>query len=182
MRNILVLGGNYHLNKGWAEEISKQFTEKGDTSQVHYYEHWDSEDGNIDMKLELSKLDSLPTPPTHIFAKSAGVILTLQAIKKGIFSPRAIVAVGIPIAWAEELKVKPKDWIENLETPTLLISKPRDPVYEFNKIIPYLERQKVQNYETWRYYSVGEVENDHIYLDIETLVQKSLDFFAKAQD
>lgn len=183
MEKIILLPGNSPLNKEWIYEIDTLLKSKGVETFVLEYAHWETGENMINFNDELSRLKAaLPEGfmKASVIAKSAGVVLTGQAIKTGLLVPKSCIFIGTPVTWTKKIKITPTSWIKGHSIPTLFVSKPLDPAYHFNKMLPFLEENAVGNYETWRYYSKGEPEDNHHYANVPLLVEKALAFIAKA--
>ena len=101
---VVVLGGNGPKNIEWVRRISgvlrKDFTIYS-LDYIHWSEGSSSQDINFEaelLRLEgyVKDLDSY-----SIVAKSAGLLLTLMAINKGVISPESVVGFGLPLEFAQ---------------------------------------------------------------------------------
>lgn len=143
MKTLVIFPGNSPRNKEWGEKITEHFGVRFDRVYAQSYDHWASGEENINFEIELEKLKlTMATMPPdtviYVFAKSAGTLLTLMAVARGIIAPRQCVFFGMPLQWAER-DVFMGDWstLASFRIPTLAFHNDHDPVtaYDFAKDI-----------------------------------------------
>lgn len=168
---VFLLAGNSPSNKEWIESVKSEF-EKNFDCEILYYKHWQNNEGMINLIDEESRLKELTENCDEyaIFSKSAGTVLTLQAISKGIVNPKFLMLVGIPLRFTDDVEVL----IEQNEIKTLIIQKTNDNVATFNEVKSVVEKSGNTNYE------LHEVEgNDHYYSNLQELREMFVDFASR---
>lgn len=133
MAKLLLLPGNNLENKEWIEEVSEAFAQDFSERKTLYYQHWGNNSGSIDFEVELIRLQELVgewgNEEYYVFAKSAGIILTMLAEQKGILKPRGCMFVGFPYFFAQKQGYVPKELLSNHLIPTVFVQKKFDPAY-----------------------------------------------------
>ncbi len=111
-----------------------------DKTIVHEYAHWASSTSSMDLEHELqtshSKVRGLGD--YVIFAKSAGVVLSLKGIHDGIFRPEACLFVGTPLGFVQEHGHQMDVWLKSLHAPALFAQKSHDPAGAFRDVERFL--------------------------------------------
>jgi alpha-beta hydrolase superfamily lysophospholipase len=85
--------------------------------------------------------------PYVIFAKSAGILVVLKAIKNKLLNPKKCIFAGLPVYWADENNFNVRELISDYTIPTLFIQKTADPTISFNELKQFLKDVNVQNYQ-----------------------------------
>ncbi len=131
--NLILLPGNDKSNREWIDMVETSLSPLFDHTAVHYYDHWWSEGGEIDLEVELDKLAvTVSQFDTYvIFAKSAGVLLALYGIFEGILDPEVCIFVGSAFPWGKAQGYDLDNWLINYAVPTLFIQKTDDPALSF---------------------------------------------------
>jgi hypothetical protein len=165
---LILLGGNSKLNKGWIEEVEKTLSDIFDSTHFHYYRHWENEeDKDINLAYELEKLAEYIQGKNDyvIFAKSAGTLLTLKGIFEGKIQPNACIFTGLAFTWAKHKKWDLDNWLENYNIPTLFIQKTNDPAISYQDLKQELGNHHVINHiaqeipgDDHHYENVGELK------------------------
>src|SRR5690606_26948299 len=141
MNKLIILPGNSVKNKAWGEAVAARFGGWFDEVYLQSYDHWESGEENIDFEVELAKLGAAakaaaPETTFYIFAKSAGSLLALLAIQRGLVAPAQCVFFGMPLEWADR-DVFRGDWspLSDFRVPILAFHNEHDPVanYTFTK-------------------------------------------------
>ena len=152
---LILLPGLSPKNKEWIEAIEEGLSDLFDSTYIQYYGHWSS-GGGMDIDKEEEKLiENVKDDADYvIFAKSAGIGITLKAISEKRIKPKKCIFIGIPFPWRSEHKI-------TNSIPILFIQQTHDPFQGFKELKESLEKSGLDNYE------MREVEgNDHIYSDI----------------
>jgi len=91
----IILPGENEKNREWLGEF---FRDSGATP--FYYSHW-GKSKDIDFNKELSILEVISNDYdfSKVYAKSAGTMLALYAMGKGIFKPDECIFMGVPLLW-----------------------------------------------------------------------------------
>ena len=130
MNKILLLVGNLISNLEWIQLMQKEIEDSSTKVIIHEYLHWQNpEFGEIDFEKELVKLAKIVKEYKEVIviAKSAGIILALYAIERGITSPSRVVFIGVPYKWALERNHSISDLFSTLKSCLLYTSpSPRD--------------------------------------------------------
>jgi hypothetical protein len=129
MSRLLLLPGNDPRQREWGRAVEAALRDLLGTGQILEYTHWDDPDTpTIDFEKELGRLkDALDERRDWIlFAKSAGVMLGLMAVRQGLLSPQAAVLVGTPLSAGQPVDIGP--WISSLPGYALYIQQESDPV------------------------------------------------------
>jgi predicted alpha/beta hydrolase family esterase len=94
MRTLILPGYSEH-NRSWAEDISKELTSNGLTTQVHYWDHWKNK-GNLSIKKEINNiLSEMGKEKINLIAKSVGVMVSLNLIPQISDQVGKVVLCGI---------------------------------------------------------------------------------------
>ena len=164
MMKLILLGGNNVHNREWIESVRNKFSDLFDESVVLIYEHWKSEGKVLDRTKEIEKLSKIAGRETVIFAKSAVIGLTLQAILEMKIKPKKCIFVGLPLNWEEVNRNELSPYFIDYKIPTLFIQAEKDPYASFSDVKKFLDKNKVKNCELKEV--AGE---DHDYLDVDEL-------------
>ena len=110
--DLLLLPGNNKSVKDGLEQVDTHLATKFDRTHRHDYAHWEKDEPEIDLDLELERLSRLAKklPPYMVFAKSAGTMLTSKAIAMGVLRPRACLFVGLPMAMVRNQNLPATEW------------------------------------------------------------------------
>lgn len=163
---IILLPGNSSSNRKWIEKVRDNFKDIFESINVQYYNHWETGEELIDFsyeKKELVKKINL-SKEYAIFAKSAGVILTLRVIVEEKIKPKFCVFLGTPIHWTNANKFGVDEIFGKDDIPKLFIQKSHDPAISFKELDNFLKKSNVRNYK------LVEIEGDnHDYDDVERI-------------
>jgi len=174
--NLIILPGNSPRNKEWAHQAAEAFDDEFDLIYTQEYRHWDMDEriGEIiSFPTELQELERHAplTLPYMIFAKSAGAILTMLAVHKGILHPQRCVFLGVPILLARKDNIGIDDWIKHYSVPTLVIQNSHDPVTDFRTVEHFITGHGKNNF------TLKELPGTHhTYNDFKLLRRLSLEF------
>lgn len=124
MGACILLPGNGAHNRKWIEDIQKVL---GGTIQE--YRHWKNGEAVIDFAHEARILsETASNQPVRVFAKSAGCLVAMKAVRElGVQIERAVF-VGTAVEWGEGQGLPVRSWLQDWHVPTLFIHKQRDPV------------------------------------------------------
>jgi len=191
-QTFLLLAGNSVFNKDWIYQIKDEFAKQDWVDPVVMeYKHWDdSFDPKtiIDLQAELKRLRSLISECggiDYVFAKSAGSMLTLKAIEKGILSPKAVFIFGFPYNWAK--KVFDTDIVDLLikvaqkhsDVSFYMWQKSKDPAIGFFELKRLIESRgstkSFKNIHLYEYNFSDEPIDDHHYANVARLINLVLD-------
>ncbi|MDA3855154.1 MAG: hypothetical protein PF569_02760 [Candidatus Woesearchaeota archaeon] len=173
---LVLLPGNSPSNCEWIEKVRFSLSDKYDNIIFLKYEHWKHKNKSIDLDLELDRLITILNNCNQdyvIFAKTAGVALTLKGIYEGKINPKRCIFLGVPIVWARLNDFKIDDWFFNYEYPTLFIQKTGDPAMFHDELKTYLKNKSLKDYtivemlgEDMKYNEVDLIKDEIInYLD-----------------
>lgn len=164
--DLILLSGNSVHTKEWIELVEREFKDLFDSTYVHYYNHWKTDEKNIDLNYEVEKLlEYLKFKKNYIiFAKSAGAVLVLKAVSEGKIFPKKCMLVGIPLSWCNELGIPFTKWIKNYKIPTYFVQKTKDPYLNSDELNKVLEENDVDNFRL-----IEIPGEDHHYEDLGAL-------------
>ena len=169
---LILLPGKDKSDQPWVQEVDAALRERFDSTTIQDYVHWQKPDGAvIDFDGELEKLVKVAESEHIIFAKSAGVVLTLKGIYEGVLQPKKCIFVGTPHVWCRQNRIDVSQWLQDYATPTLFIQKTRDRAGSSAWLQRHLERQGVKNYEF-----VELPGKDHDYANVEELKRLIMDY------
>lgn len=171
--NIILLPGNSLSNKEWIDKTADTMRSGFESSIVQYYDHWERGGDLIDIGKEVEKLAvSVKKLNSYvIFAKSAGVLVTLKSIKDKKIDPKKCVFVGTPVNWAKEKDIIFQDWFKLFSVPTLFIQHTGDPVISSSDLKNFLNENGVSNFKFLELPG-----NSHDYPELDTLTKFTLEF------
>jgi hypothetical protein len=130
MSRLLLLPGNDPSQREWIHAVEAALRDMFGAGHIVEYTHWDDPDRpTIDLEKELGRLPAVVGGRRDWiwFAKSAGVMLGLMAVQRGLLSHQAAILVGTPMAWARGYQVDLAPWISGLPGYTLYIQQESDP-------------------------------------------------------
>lgn len=149
--NLILLPGNSKKNKDWINQVEKCLGSIFAKTYIHNYQHWEDENesNNIDFELELENLVEATKDMDGyvVFAKSAGVLLALLGIKRGLLNPANCVFVGLAYSYGEKRGLDLDELFDSYFIPTLFIQKTFDPAIHFEELREFLMESNVRNYE-----------------------------------
>lgn len=163
---LVVLPGNSKSNKEWSEKTVDAFSEFFADQYIQAYSHWEEGKEIIDFDVEARKLEkNVGEGKFSIIAKSAGAMLTIYSVSKGLVKPEKCVFLGLPILWAEEHNFNLKDWFEKFNIQTLVIQNSNDPVTSYSELKKFVDDNDLRHTLT-----LIEIEGaDHKYDDAEKI-------------
>lgn len=124
MSPLILLPGNGSHNRTWIESI-----QTGIGGTVHYYKHWLVEGSEIDFPYEARTLAERANGQTiSVFAKSAGCLVAMKAVREFGMQIEKAVFVGTPVKWGIAKWIPVTEWIREWSVPTLFIQKEQDHV------------------------------------------------------
>jgi hypothetical protein len=123
--------------------------------------------------MELDLLSKNPTFGVNVdvIAKSAGVILALHAIERGIIHPNKIVLIGVPHKWAIDRNHNVLSLMKILKFETLIIQQDEDYMISYDELMSSLNDAELKGYKTLKING-----NDHAYLNLEDYVDSIVSF------
>lgn len=169
--HLVLLPGNSPANEPWIEEVEKALKPHFEETFVQKYKHWQTGGGYLDLEYELQVLaESVPTNYA-IFAKSAGVSLTIKGIFEKKIAPQKCIFVGTPFSSSSLEALKRRGWLKGYFLPSLFIQQEQDPVASYEEIKKILEALKVKNCQI-----VKLPGDSHHYADVEKLKELTVKF------
>lgn len=164
--DLLLLSGNSKRGKEWLEQVDRYLEPQFDKTYRHDYAHWEKDEPEIDLDLELERLTELAKTISQqyiVFAKSAGTILTSKAVAMGVLRPKACLFVGLPMAMVHNQNLPAGDWLETADFPISVLQHTSDPLGSFRDVKQYVESLNHDNI------TVHEIVGDtHDYLEFQT--------------
>lgn len=136
MKKVIILGGNKNHNIKWLKKMKKVYSKDYDVYDF-YYDNWIT-DTDIDFDIELNKLEELMKNNGEyiIIAKSAGDILSLMGISKGIIKPKKLIMMGLPLMFTEKYNINLKYLLgeASKKTDIMVIQQKYDPLGKVSDI------------------------------------------------
>lgn len=127
---IFLLPGNDIANKDWIERVKPVFSQFADETEIHYYDHWKKETSAINLNKEtglfFDKLEDT-SGSFGVFAKSAGVLIALEALADCEERPAFAIFAGFPLRFAEGHEYDLPDLLATVDYPVLFIQNAFDP-------------------------------------------------------
>lgn len=138
--DLLLLGGVSPHNKDWLYQVRDALAPLFGQCLVHEYAHWASAAPQIDLDHELNALRSQVHDLKEyvIFAKSAGVVLSLKGIADDILRPKACLFVGTPLRYIHKHGHQTDVWLKDLTMPTIFAQNAHDPSGAYQEVEHYL--------------------------------------------
>lgn len=170
---LILLGGNSLKNKEWIYRVSSVLEPLFEEIKVQDYKHWESGEEIINLEGELRVLEETTKNFEEyiVFAKSAGVVLTLKGVHEKKINPKKCVFVGTPILWSRENIFEIDLWLEDYSIPTLFIQQAGDPAYAYKDLAELLKDKRVKNYKIIKLEGTS-----HDYEDLEVLKKEMSKF------
>ena len=176
----LLAPGNSPHNATWIKSIENELTSVCQITQDQIltlnYRHWETHQRIIDLDYELNilkdlKLDTVIT----VFAKSAGIILTMLAVINNIIKAKRFIFTGFPYYFAQKMNHSPEQLLNKFaqtiakhNVQVLFLQKPKDPAYHYDDLKKFLQKSSLQ-YELIKYNKPDEPIDNHHYADINYL-------------
>ena len=146
---LILLSGNSIHTKEWIESVERELKPLFNSTHIQYYKHWKTREKTIDLDYELNILSNYLRNKRDfiIFAKSAGVVLTLKGISEGKIDPKRCMFTGIPVHWCDNIKIPIRNWIKNYKTQSYFIQKTNDPTISAKDLKIIHEENKIKNFK-----------------------------------
>ncbi len=162
---LVILPGNSHPNKEWANEALNFFSKDFQDRYVQNYSHWDNGQDTINFETEAKKLvKNIGNAECTILAKSAGAMLAIYCVSNNLIKPSKCIFVGLPVIWAKERNFDLEKWIQDFDTPTTIIQNSNDPVTSYAQAKYFIDSLNIQNI------SIVEIPgHDHLYDNFEII-------------
>lgn len=164
--HAIFLSGNSLKNRDFIESLKKELEGLFESSQIQYYKHWSTGENLIDLENEITALIALTSNSDSyvIVAKSAGVLVTLNALARKLINPVKCIFLGTPVDWARKQGFGIDTLLSNYSLPTLFIQNKKDPMFSSDDLRQLLEKSACKNY------SFTESDGDtHEYLNYAVL-------------
>ncbi len=161
--DLILFSGNSFAHKKWIRDVEEVLKPLFNKTYIQYYRHWETGEPVILLDHELLEVSKVIDQYENylVFGKSAGALLGLKGIFKGILKPKKCVFVGLPVEWGKYCGFEVDKWVKKYTISTLFIQKSLDPVFFYQDMCTYLKVQEVENHKTI------ELEgNDHYYGDL----------------
>ena len=177
MMKLVILPGNSKSNKEWSEKTAGTFSEFFPDQYIQAYSHWEEGKEIIDFDVESRKLEkNIGEGKFSIIAKSAGAMLTIYSVSKGLINPEKCVFLGLPVLWADEHNFNLRDWFLKFNIQTLVIQNSNDPLTSYSELKKFVDDASLHHTLT-----LIETEgNDHKYNEKEK-IKKLVNNFLAAQ-
>ena len=168
---LLFFSGNSLRNRDFAFEAEAKLKDMFDATYIQEYKHWQTGQEWIDLPHELEALKATsPNGEYAVFAKSIGIVLTVQAIAQNIIKPKFLLLCGIPLGYiVEEYPTFGQDLAE-ANIPLVIIHNDHDPVGAATDVHEYLQKSLPNDP---KHHFITTVGNTHDYEDY-TLLREQL--------
>jgi hypothetical protein len=166
--NIVLLGGNAVINKGWVEDVARNLGDMFGKAVVQDFIHWQKGEEDIHMEEEVAELVRITEGWDEyiVFAKSIGTIVVLKALYGKRISPKKLVFLGFPYEHSKEKGYETDGYLEALSVPTLFIQKSEDWAMHYDDLEKLVKEKVKGKYELLKYHRDGELDTEHHYADI----------------
>lgn len=147
--NLLLLGGNSLHNRDWLADVERELAPLFERTYMHHYAHWQAGEGNIELGLELPRVQQAATSLDEygVFAKSAGTLLALKGIAEGALAPKWCVFTGVPLAFGQGSGFAMDAWLAASTVPTHFLQNTNDPTAGFAELKAYLATHAKPGYQ-----------------------------------
>lgn len=134
MSKLLLLPGNSARHREWILDIQAHLG-----GEPVIYSHWDTGEEMISFEAELDKMgEMVGQEPCMVFAKSAGVILAMKAVRERNMNIQRAVFLGTPLSWAMDRGLMLDEWLSDWEIPSLFIQNEFDPLASAQELAEHL--------------------------------------------
>ncbi|PIV90658.1 hypothetical protein COW46_02465 [Candidatus Gracilibacteria bacterium CG17_big_fil_post_rev_8_21_14_2_50_48_13] len=123
-----LLAGSDPANKDWIERVAPLLSSKFRGTKIQEYQHWKS-GGTLNLNQEVSTLLAsleADTTPVGVFAKSAGILIALEALAETAEPPLFAIFCGLPLTMAEAMDLDIVELLETIDYPVLFIQNAHD--------------------------------------------------------
>lgn len=145
--NLILLGGNSIDNKKWINDVEQNLKSLFETTKIIDYEHWET--GGLMINLDKEKEKLIKTVQGFkrymIFAKSAGILVTIKAIYENKILPEKCIFAGLPLKWAKKNNFNIDVWLRNYSVPTVVIQHIDDPLASSQEVQSFLRQENTIN-------------------------------------
>lgn len=127
---LFLLPGSDIANKDWIERVQPILAQHVDETQIQYYQHWKEESSRINVNREVGTfLDRLNAHQGSygVFAKSAGILVALEALAEAEEAPDFAIFAGFPLGLADQLELDLNELLDSIDFPVLFIQNANDP-------------------------------------------------------
>jgi len=162
---LFLLGGNGIKNLDWIKEVSKSFTKNFPDNSIIYYNHWTHiEKLSLDIDYEAKNFAEKVANQNNfqVFAKSAGIMTTLKAIRDYELKPKNCVFVGFPITFLNEFMPEIKSYLENINFSVTFFQNSKDPYSGYTEVKVMLDQINNPNIKI-----IEEIGDTHDYNNLE---------------
>jgi len=145
--NLVLLGGNSGKNLDWVNKASDYFKQNFPSNKILYYQHWTNSGMEMDLNLEAKKLVEIGKNNQNltVFAKSAGIMTTLIAMKDYGLKPQKCVFVGFPSNVLDDWGINYLPYLQEVNIQTTLFQNSDDPMGTYEKTKEIFEKNQISN-------------------------------------
>lgn len=178
MRLVILPGNGQKSNELWTEDSAKALSEAFQDTYQGRYSHWGTDQEIIDFDQELQNLSEVLQNEKEyvIFGKSAGAMLALYGVGKGVLKPERCVFVGLPLKWAKKNNFPLREWLEKFDVPTVLIQQTDDKFASFEEVQELLAELEKFNIELEQIPG-----SDHGYEDFALFKERAMNFLLQKE-
>lgn len=145
--SLVLLGGNSLKNLDWINKASDYFKQNFPSNKILYYQHWTNSNLEMDLNLEAKKLVKISKDSQNltVFAKSAGIMTTLIAMKDYGLKPQKCVFVGFPSNVLDDWGINYLPYLKEVNIQTTLFQNSEDPMGTYEKTKEIFEKNQINN-------------------------------------
>lgn len=170
MKNkIILLAGSGKKNLPWIESVKNSFLKNFNDVTAIYYDNWnDEEKKDLNIELESKKLieNASNNDEYIIFAKSAGIFVTLKTINEFDLKPKFCLFLGFPKDWLEERNIEYLNYLKSIKIDTLIIQNDNDPMCSYEDLQKLIINNKIENIKIIK--TIGDTHN---YEDLDLYIK-----------
>lgn len=166
--DLLLLPGNSQKSGNWLQDVEKSLAPDFHTTYRHEYEHWKRGTPEIDLRFEIQSISKITEleRPYLVFAKSAGTMLSLQAMHEQVITPNGCLLCGIPLVMVRDHNLPLPTWLQSTTVPIIIIQNEHDPYGSYEEVREYILASGSHNVTV-----ISHPGDSHDYLDFEFLRQ-----------
>lgn len=123
-----LLAGSDPANKEWIERVAPLLSSAFRGTKIQEYSHW-STGGTLNLNHEVSRLVAAieeDVTPVGVFAKSAGILIALEALAEVEEPPLFAIFCGLPLTMAEAMDLDIVELLATIDYPVLFIQNAHD--------------------------------------------------------
>jgi len=131
----------------WINDVKAEVAPHFEQTRVLNYLHWHN-GKDMDIDAEVERLGGLVEgwDEYAVFAKSAGSLVILKAVREGVIRPSKTVFAGTAVNYGREQGIPVDDLLHHYEVPSTFIQSYGDPAIGYSELADLLRRQGVRDF------------------------------------